>query len=188
MSLSLSIQPLLTLTCYLHIWYDKRKQERTLRMEQKHTLYFPMFVDISQKNIIIIGGGNIAQRRIETLLDFAEHIQVIAPEVTDPIKEWDDLGKIHWICDQYRPELLEGAEIVLAATNDPQCNESVVRYCNENQIMVNTAHKKEACDFFFPGIVRSGNIVAGVTANGLNHKEAKKARECISRALKEFYP
>lgn len=154
-------------------------------MKQQHKLYFPLFVDISQKKVVIIGGGKIAQRRIETLLVFTEHIYVIAPEVTDPIKELNTQGKIHWIHEAYRPELLEGAELVLAATNDPECNESVVRYCNEKRIPVNTAHKKEACDFFFPGIARHGNIVAGITANGLNHKEAKKARECISRALEE---
>lgn len=154
-------------------------------MEQQHKLYFPLFVDISQKKVVIIGGGKIAQRRIETLLAFAEHIHVIAPEVTDSIRELDTQHRIHWIRETYRPELLEGAELVLAATNNPECNESVVRYCNEKHIPVNTAHKKEACDFYFPGIARHGNIVAGVTANGLNHKDAKKARECISRALEE---
>lgn len=152
-------------------------------MDRQNKLYFPMFVDISDKKIIIVGGGKIAQRRIETLLDFADNLWVIAPEITAPIARLSDNQQIHWIKDVYHTDMIVGADIVLAATNDAACNDKVAEDCKSRHILVNTAHKKEACDFYFPGIVRQGNIVAGVTASGLNHHEAKEARERISQAL-----
>lgn len=155
-------------------------------MEKQKKLFFPLFIDLSEKKIVVIGGGNIAQRRVETLLPFTQNILVVAPEATDKIKNLDSDHQIQWIRNTYHESILDGADIVLAATNDPFCNEAVAKDCKAKKIPVNTAHNKDLCDFYFPGISIKDPIVAGVTANGLSHKGAKKARECISRALEEF--
>lgn len=152
-------------------------------MEKSPPLYFPLFVDLSEKRILVIGGGKIAQRRIETLLDFATDICVVAPEITDKLRILSENRRIQWIQDVYHTNLTEGADIVLAATNSSSCNDQIAADCKARKIPVNTAHKKESCDFYFPGIVRQGNIVTGISTSGLNHHEAKEARERISQAL-----
>lgn len=155
-------------------------------MDERKTPYFPIFIDISDKKIFVIGGGNIAERRIATLLTFAKHIFVISPKITDKIKKWTLDGQIHWIQENYHPSFLKDADIVLATTNDPFCNDSVVKYCNENHILVNTSHKKENCDFYFPGIVKQNDIIVGITTSGQNHTEARRAREYIQHSLEQY--
>lgn len=145
--------------------------------------YFPMFVDISRKRIVVVGGGKVAQRRVETLLGFAEDILVAAPEITEDIREFYEAARIQWVETSYHTEVLQGADMVLAATDDVQCNEQIVEDCHERGILVNAAHKKELCDFYFPGVVKKENLVVGVTSSGLSHSEVRHIRERIENAL-----
>lgn len=146
-------------------------------------LYFPVFMDLSEKKIVVIGGGKIAQRRVKTLLEFAGEILVAAPEITKELKQYVENKEIAWLKAIYHKAQLEGADIVLAATDDPRCNEQIVSDCKEKGILVNTAHRKELCDFYFPAIIRQNDIVAGITACGISHKKVKETRQYIEQAL-----
>lgn len=146
--------------------------------------YFPLFTDISQKKILIVGAGKIAQRRIETLLEFADNIRVAAPQATDRIRRLHEEKRILWIQDSYRADLIKGADLVLAATDDPVCNEQVIEDCRMRGIPVNTSHKKELCDFYFPAIVRQGDLTIGISSGGCNHSEVKETRKKLERTLK----
>ena len=147
--------------------------------------YFPIFADISKKRVVVIGGGKIAARRVETLLEFVDDICVVAPQVTDRIRCLCDSGRISWKDGVYQEEVLEEADLVLAATDDAVCNEKVVEDCRERGILVNTSHQKELCDFYFPGIIRQGDLVMGICSGGMSHREVKEAREKMEHALKE---
>lgn len=147
--------------------------------------YFPLFVDISEKKILVIGGGNIAMRRIETLLEFADNITTVAPKITDRLMKLSQEKQIHWVNDVYREEMLEGSDLVLAATDDEACNEKIVEDCKKRGILVNASHKKELCDFYFPGIIKQGNLVVGFNSSGSSHREVKEAREKIEFMLRQ---
>lgn len=150
--------------------------------------YFPIFMDISKYKIIVVGGGRVAQRRIETLFRFAEDITVIAPEITERLKELWEQKKFLWknmAYDESMDEILEEADMVLAATDDDVCNEHIACVCGKPGILVNVSHRKELCDFYFPAVVARENIVAGVTASGLDHAQAKHIRKCIEYAVDE---
>lgn len=148
--------------------------------------YFPLFIDISQTKIVVIGGGKVAERRVRTLLEFAQYIQVISPELTEGLHHFKKNGQIEWRKEHYRAEALEGAGLVLAATGDDACNEAVVRDCKSRGIPVNTAHKKEMCDFYFPAVVVKEHVAVGITASGCSHARARAARESIEEALKKI--
>lgn len=148
--------------------------------------YFPLFVDISQKKVIVIGGGRIAERRVKTLLGFTEYIQVVSPVLTEKLRCLAERGRIGWVKKSYMPEMLDGSDIVLAATNDISCNEQIVEDCNSRGILVNTAHKKELCDFYFPAVVVKENVVAGITASGCSHMQAREARKRVENALENI--
>lgn len=145
--------------------------------------YFPMFVDLSAKHIIIIGAGTIAKRRIRSLLDFTDHLTVIAPEVNKELMDLAHTGTITLIKDRYRPDHLLDADIVIAATNEHQTNKAIYDYCKEQGILINVCSDKTLCDFYFPGLVRRENVVIGVTASGTNHKEAKHMIQKIDEML-----
>ena len=152
-------------------------------------LYFPLFMDISDQKIVVVGGGRVAQRRIETLLAFAPDLWVASPEVTDRLRELAEEGKIHWMEEVYSEKLFEklpDMKMLLAATDDPECNETAVKEARKRGILVNTAHKKELCDFYFPAIAGKDEVVAGICASGLSHKKARRAREAVEHALENM--
>ena len=91
--------------------------------------YFPMFVDISHKKVVVVGAGTIAKRRIRTLVDFTECLTVIAPEVNPELLELQAQGKIRILKKQYQREYIYDADLVIAATNDHQTNEDIYSVC-----------------------------------------------------------
>ena len=147
--------------------------------------YFPMFVDISHKKVVVVGAGTIAKRRIRTLVDFTECLTVIAPEVNPELLELQAQGKIRILKKQYQREDIYDADLVIAATNDHQTNEDIYSVCKCMGITVNVCSDKTKCDFYFPGIVQNGNVVVGVTASGSDHKEARKTVEKIRSIFPE---
>lgn len=145
-----------------------------------------MFVDLSDKNIIVIGGGNIATRRVKTLLQFTRNIKVIAPRMTQELMELGKAGKIEALMRPVKRSDLSFAYMVLAATNDWKVNDEIYRICKEEGIYVNVADSKDKCDFYFPGVYVEDEIVIGITASGQDHKKARKLRIAIEQALEEM--
>ncbi|MDO4273170.1 MAG: bifunctional precorrin-2 dehydrogenase/sirohydrochlorin ferrochelatase [Eubacteriales bacterium] len=151
----------------------------------KNKRYFPMFVDLSDKNIVVVGGGNIATRRVKTLLQFTRNITVVAPQMTLELLE---MGKAGQIDSQIRPVKRTDfvrAYMVIAATNDGKLNDDIYRVCKEEGIYVNVASDKDKCDFYFPGVVMEDELVVGITASGLDHKKARRVREEIQKVLEK---
>ena len=152
----------------------------------KNKCFFPMFVDLSDKNIIVIGGGNIATRRVKTLLQFTRNIKVIAPRMTQELMELGKAGKIEALMRPIKRSDFSFAYMVLAATNDWKVNDEIYRVCKEEGIYVNVADNKEKCDFYFPGVYVEDEIVIGITASGQDHKKARKLRLAIEQTLEEM--
>ena len=97
--------------------------------------YFPIFVDISQKKIVVIGGGVIATRRVHTLLQFAEQITVVAPEITVELQEMSDKGLITWQCAEYSAKQIAEADMVIAATNYPEINHQIKKDSSQTTLV-----------------------------------------------------
>ncbi len=147
--------------------------------------FFPLFMDLSDKDILFVGGGAIASRRIHVLQLFADRITVVAPEAEGSILELTESGDVSWIMREFEEEDLEGRDIVFAATNDKELNADIAMECRRRGITVNVSSDKDLCDFYFPGIVMQGETVVGVSASGKDHKKARKVRERIQEVLTE---
>lgn len=154
--------------------------------------YFPMFVDISKKRILVIGGGAVAARRVRTLLKFADHIEVISPMIGKEMQaileeeENKEVPQVVWDARKITPEdlkatshFLNGADMVLTATNDRELNKKIVSACRMRSIPVNTADDKSLCDFYFPAVVEKDGIVIGINSGGKSPKIVRKIREYI---------
>ena len=149
--------------------------------------YFPIFINLSDKEVVVIGAGNIAKRRIQTLTEFTKHLTVIAP-VIHPDIEWLAKSKnIRLLRKKYEVTDIFGADMVLAATNDTEVNHEIYEICRKRNIPVNVCNDREKCDFYFPGLAEREDVVVGVTANGMNHKKAKVVTEKMREMLKECW-
>lgn len=147
--------------------------------------YFPLFMDISEKKIVVVGGGNIAARRVKTLSDFCNHITVVAPEVHPDLESLEKESKITVIRREYRREDIYDAWMVLAATDQHKLNEEIYSVAKCLGALVNVASNQTKCDFHFPGIVRKDSYVVGINASGKDHHGAAILREKISEVLEE---
>lgn len=144
-----------------------------------------MFIDLSEKKVIVVGAGTIAKRRIRSLLAFTNHLTVIAPEVNRELLDLEKEGKLTILKKNYEREDIYDAYMVIAATNDNKINNDIYSACKCLGILVNISSDKNKCDFYFPGIAQKGNLVIGVTASGENHKEARAAVEKVRSMLEE---
>ena len=105
----------------------------------KNKPYFPMFIDLSDKNIVVVGGGNIATRRVKTLLSFTRNIRVIAPKVTMEMMELGEAGYVELITRPVKRTDFAMAYMVIAATNDRKLNDEIHRICRQEGVYVNVA-------------------------------------------------
>ena len=149
----------------------------------KNKPFFPMFIDLSDKNIVVVGGGSIATRRVKTLLAFTRNIKVVAPKVTTEMMEMAKAGYVKLTARPVKRSDFAMAYMVIAATNDWKLNDEIYRVCKEEGIYVNVADDKSKCDFYFPGIYMKDEVVVGITASGLDHSRAKKVRIAIQEAM-----
>lgn len=146
--------------------------------------YFPMFVELEGRTVLIVGGGRIAARRAKTLSEFGCRIIVVSPEVSRELEEMlSDDGKGVWEKAEYESGFLSRYQplFVLAAATAP-VNRTVVSDCEKRRIPVNDASRKENCDFYFPGIVKDGEAVIGVTSGGGDHSLAA----ALTREIRAF--
>ena len=142
-----------------------------------------MFVDLSQKKIVVVGAGKIAARRVRTLLQFAEHILVISPEFCEEIRTLDKEQRVECLEKPFEEMDIADADIVLAATNRREVNSRVVSYCKEHHIPVNTADQKSECDFYFPSVICKENIVIGIGSGGTSPGKVRSVREEMEKAI-----
>ena len=147
--------------------------------------YFPMFVDLSETAVLVVGAGKIAARRVRTLLDFAGGVTVVAPRVSGELEELAARGAVTLRRRPYQEGDLEGAGLVLAASDDPELNARIAAACRARGVPVNVSSDRTLCDFYFPGVARSGSVVVGVTAGGTDHKAARRVTEDVRRMLAE---
>ena len=140
---------------------------------------FPIFLDFSEKKVVVAGAGTIAKRRVRTLTEYTDNITLIAPEVNDELLSLEKDGKIRILRRHYEREDLYGADLVIAASGNRKENMEIHAVCKCMGILVNIPNDSRRSDFVFPSVVRNGPVVAGVTSGGANPMAAKKLLEQI---------
>lgn len=141
---------------------------------------FPLFIDLTGKKVVLVGGGTIAARRIATLRLFGCEIEVIAPEL-----KCSPEG-LSWKQREYAPGDLEGAYLAIAATDNREVNHQVGVEAGALGIPVSVADCEGECTFYFPAICTGENLVAGVVSGGKDHHRTARAAKAIRRALEEL--
>lgn len=177
--------------------------------------YFPIFIEIEKKKCLVVGGGKVALRKVETLLRYDAQVHVVSREICEEIRALLPLENI------YEGELLPlpdamhgsapqgssggvneapsnafgkitadhftGAALVVAATGSREVNHRVAQFCRERRIPVNVADAPEECTFFFPAVVKKGDISIGVNTGGKSPAVSSQVRRDIEKAIPDYY-
>jgi siroheme synthase-like protein len=146
-------------------------------------MYFPVYIDLSGQDILIVGAGTIAARRIRTLCGFAGHMTVVAPVIREEITKLADNYPITLFAREFRAEDLQGKSLVLAATDDRELNRRIWEQCQAQRIPVNVCSDQSLCDFQFPSIVCDGDVVIGINASGKDHSLVRQTRQKLEQLL-----
>jgi precorrin-2 dehydrogenase/sirohydrochlorin ferrochelatase len=139
--------------------------------------------DLVVRRCVVVGGGQVAERKIHGLLDAGALPQVISPSLTEQLGAWADAGQVHHIARGYEPGDLAGASLVFAATNDAVLNRRVAEDARHAGALVNLADDGAASDFSTPATVRRGDLLLTISTAGASPILAAHIR----RELEQYY-
>lgn len=143
-------------------------------------MYFPLFINLEKKNILIVGGGSIALRRARALAPYCGSIKVVALCICEGIKALGVITEKR----EFEKEDIKGMFLVLAATDNSELNEKIGGLCREAGILVNVCSNRESCDFYFPALIESSDFTCGlVSKSGDRHKDVKNQAQRIRELL-----
>ncbi|MBI1976283.1 MAG: bifunctional precorrin-2 dehydrogenase/sirohydrochlorin ferrochelatase [Candidatus Omnitrophica bacterium] len=146
---------------------------------------YPVFLSVEKKKCVVIGGGNVATRKIAALLACGAEVTVAAKKVTQKIRRWSAKKKIQCFIREFRPSDLKGAWLVIAATNDPELNEKIFKESQKRRQWVNVVDKPPLCQLIYPSVIRKGALTMAISTNGASPAMAKAIRKDLE---KNFIP
>ena len=149
--------------------------------------YYPIFVDLKGRPVLVVGGGSVAEGKVQGLLAAHAEITVIAPQLTDTLRELVDSKRIQHTAREYQPGDLDDCSICFVATDDGAINARVAADCRARGVWVNAADDPANCDFILPAVVRSGKVVVAASTGGASPAMARRLREELTAFVAEGY-
>lgn len=150
--------------------------------------YFPFFVEMKGQRGLVAGGGTVALRKVEKLLPYGAQLTVVAPKLCKELQKLADQSALQLQREAVRPEMVDGYDFVVAATDDSEANHALAARCREQKIPVNVVDDKEYCSFLFPSLVQSGALSVGISTGGASPTAAVWLRRQIEQLLPDSLP
>lgn len=146
--------------------------------------YFPMFIEIEKKHCLIVGGGNVALRKVRVLLEFGADVTVVAPQILPAIEQISSQN-LHLKKRAFEETDLNGCTLVVAATDDAFKNHAVAKLAKERNIPVNAVDQQEDCSFLFPSYHKEKNVVGAFSSSGNSPVITQYLKGIIQEVLDE---
>jgi len=153
---------------------------------ERNNLY-PIFLKASSLNILIVGGGNVAEEKLTFLLKSSPdaYVTMVSPMFREGTVNLAKQGDVTLIKDKYSKKYLKNKHIVIATTDKPKVNVKVHKQCRKRSILVNVADNPPYCDFYMGGIVTKGNVKVAISTNGKSPTTAKRLRQFFEDVIPE---
>lgn len=149
--------------------------------------YYPIHLDIKNRNCLVVGGGAVGTRKAITLLNCGANVTVVSPEATEQLLELEQTDSIILKKRAYRSTDLDGMFLVIGATNNDTLNRQISNDAERQNTLCNIADRPEECNFILPSIVHRGDLVITVSTSGKSPALAKKLRESLENQFGEEY-
>lgn len=143
--------------------------------------YYPINLVLKNKKCVVIGAGNVAERKVRRLLECGALVSVISPAITPGLKNTVKTGKIIFKNRKFDFKDLDGAYLVIAATTDRDINYAVSSYCRKNNILINVVDSPKECGFILPSIIRKGALTISISTDGISPALSKKIRQDLEK-------
>ncbi len=149
--------------------------------------YLPIFIDLRGHDCLVVGGGEVAARKIGLLREAGARVRVVAPEVADAVRRMAAAGEIELHAGAFAPEHLQGARVVVAATADEEVNRRVSTLCQERGIPVNVVDDPALCSFIVPSIIDRSPVQVAVSTGGASPVLARLLRSRLETLIPSAY-
>jgi siroheme synthase-like protein len=140
------------------------------------TALFPVFLKLKGRKCLVVGGGVIADQKLGGLLEAEADVILVAPQVSPSIRAHVRDGDVRWRQRVFETRDIEGAALVIAATGYPEVNEQIFRVCDDRGILCNAVDEPERCHFYYPAVVRRGDLQIAISTNGKSPALAQRLR------------
>ena len=144
--------------------------------------YYPAFIDVRDRDCIVIGGGAMGEEKAIKLLECGARVRVISPSVTSSVKDLESQGRLTWTQRHYRRGDLERAFIAIAATDDDAMNRQIAREAEERNVLLNVVDVTHLCTFIAPSVARRGEVTVATSTGGASPALARTFREKIEHS------
>ncbi len=153
---------------------------------ERNNLY-PIFLKAKSLNVLIVGGGYVAEEKLTFLLKSSPdaNVTMVSPMFREDTVELAKKGNVTLIESKYKKKYLKGKHIVVATTDKPKVNIKVHKHCRKKSILVNVADNPPYCDFYMGGIVTKGHVKVAISTNGKSPTTAKRLRQFFEDVIPE---
>ena len=149
--------------------------------------YFPVFLDGSKINAMVVGGGDVAARKIELLLKTTTNITIMAERVTEGVERLINDNKLNWLKHNYQSGLLNNITLVIAATDNTKVNEQIYHEAVEFNILANVVDQPALCTYITPAIIDRAPMIIALSSSGSAPILIRMLREQIEKILPQGY-
>jgi siroheme synthase-like protein len=148
-------------------------------------VHYPIFLNLAGRKCVVVGGGTVAERKVERLLESGARVRVVSPKLTRQLETWAGTGKLEHVCREYQAGDLNGCELAFVATDDRLLNGVIHEHAQRQRIWINAADDPERCDFILPAVTRRGDLTVAVSTGGASPAVARVMREHLEGYLTE---
>ncbi|WES89354.1 siroheme synthase CysG [Dickeya fangzhongdai] len=145
--------------------------------------YLPIFADLRQRPVLVVGGGEVATRKIDLLQRAGAEVRVAAWSLCEPLHEQHQAGRLAWVAQEFSPALLDNVFLVIAATDDAALNATVFEEANRRQLLVNVVDDQPKCSFIFPSLIDRSPLMVAISSGGQAPVLARLLREKLEALL-----
>ncbi len=138
---------------------------------------FPIFLKLEGRRVLVVGAGTVAEGKIRGLLDSGAAIDVVAPEAVPQVQQWAEDGAISWAQRKFEPGDLDQVSLVVAATSSHELNKKVFQQARKRNVLCNAVDDPENCDFYYPAVVKRGDLQIAISTNGRSPALAQRLRQ-----------
>ena len=148
---------------------------------------FPMFLKLEDRHCLVVGAGKIGESKIRSLLVAHAKVRVIAPWATPTVTAWARAGVLDWEARTFQADDLNSIFLVVGATSSIEVNDAVYREAQNRQTLCNIVDDPERCDFYYPSVVRRGDLQVAISTAGHSPALAQRLRREFEAQLAPVY-
>lgn len=137
---------------------------------------FPMFMKLEGRSCLVVGAGAVGEPKISSLITAGASVRVVALQATAAVAEWAQCGAITWEARAFNSSDLDNIFLVIAATNSSDMNAAIFHQARQRNILCNVVDDPEHCDFYYPAVVRRGDLQLAISTNGQSPALAQRIR------------